>query len=245
MKHIRILPRIAGLCLFLTGGMLWVSGCSGKQGFALSGRTNKNGTAGVVIPGTGASGIASSSGLLVPESPAVLSDEPASTDGSLFSLDGSPFNSDGSPPVSVLPANSQASNQRLIKVDPKYQANQGFVEIKEKMFIAQTNDVYLNPEDYLGKTIKLEGIFQTQSYSSTEPPYCFVIRYGPGCCGNDGNAGFEVMWEQADAIYPAENDWVEAIGVLGAYEEDGYPYICINLSSLKVLETRGQEFVTQ
>ncbi|MHB9292238.1 hypothetical protein Holit_01333 [Hollandina sp. SP2] len=239
MKHIQRLPQIAGLWLLLTGGMLLVSGCSGKQGFALSGRTNKNGTAGVVIPGAGSSGIASSSGLLVPESPAVLSDEPASsTDGSLLSLDGSPA-------VSVLPADLQDSNQRLIKVDPKYQTNQGFLEIKEKMFIAQTNDVYLNPEDYLGKTIKLEGLFQTQSYSSTEPPYYFVIRYGPGCCGNDGNAGFEVMWEQADAIYPTENDWVEAIGVLGSYEEDGYPYICINLSSLKVLETRGQEFVTQ
>jgi uncharacterized membrane protein YcgQ (UPF0703/DUF1980 family) len=204
--------------------MLWVSGCSGKQGFALSGRTNKNGTPGIILPGSGSSGIASSSGLLVPESSAVLSDGPA---------------------VSVLQADTQDPNKRLIKVDPKYQANQGLLEIKEKMFIAQTNDVYLNPEDYLGKTIKLEGIFQTQSYSSTEPPYYFVIRYGPGCCGNDGNAGFEVMWEQEDAIYPAENDWVEVIGVLGAYEEDGYPYICINLSSLKVLETRGQEFVTQ
>jgi uncharacterized membrane protein YcgQ (UPF0703/DUF1980 family) len=204
--------------------MLWVNGCSNKQGFALSGRTNKNGTAGIVIPGSGSSSIAGSSGLLVPESPTVLSDGPA---------------------VSVVQEAAQDSNTRLIRVDPKYQANQGLVEIKEKMFIAQTNDVYLNPEDYLGKTIKLEGIFQTQSYSSTEPPYYFVIRYGPGCCGNDGNAGFEVMWEQADAVYPAENDWVEAVGVLGAYEEDGYPYICINLSSLTVLETRGQEFVTQ
>jgi hypothetical protein len=206
--------------------MLGVSGCKGKQGVALSGWTNKNGTAGVVLPGvgSGSSGIAGSGGLLVPESPAV----PAA--GSA---------------VLVLPGDTQEANKRLVTVDPKYQANQGLIEIKEKMFIAQTNDVYLNPEDYLGKTIKLEGIFQTQSYSSTESPYYFVIRYGPGCCGNDGNAGFEVMWEQADAIYPTENDWVEAIGVLGAYEEDGYPYICINLSSLKVLETRGQEFVTQ
>jgi uncharacterized membrane protein YcgQ (UPF0703/DUF1980 family) len=204
--------------------MLWVSGCSTKQGFPLSGRTNKNGTLGIVIPGSGSSDPASAGGLLVPESPALLSDGPA---------------------VSVLQADTQDSGKRLIKVDPKYQANQGLIEIKEKMFIAQTNDVYLNPEEYLGKTIKLEGIFQRQFYSSTEPPYYFVIRYGPGCCGNDGNAGFEVMWEQGDAMYPAENDWVEAIGVLGAYEEDGYPYICINLSSLKVLETRGQEFVTQ
>lgn len=223
MKHRRRLPRITGLCLLCTLGMVWASGCSEKQGFALSGRTNKNGTAGIVLPGSGSSGIASSGGLLVPESPPLVSDGPA---------------------VSVVQGAAQDPNKRLITVDPKYQANQGLVEIKEKMFIAQTNDVYLNPEEYLGKTITLEGLFQTQSYFGTEP-YYFVIRYGPGCCGNDGNAGFEVMWEQEDAVYPAENDWVEAIGILGSYEEEGYPYLCINLSSLKVLETRGQEFVTQ
>jgi hypothetical protein len=124
--------------------------------------------------------------------------------------------------------------------------NQGFLEIKEKMFIAQTNDVYSNPEEYLGKTLKLEGVFQTQkAYTVNGDPYYFVIRYGPGCCGSDGNAGFEVMWETPDGVYAQPNDWVEAVGVLKSYEEDGYPYICISLSSLKVLETRGAEFVAQ
>jgi hypothetical protein len=204
-------------------GVLWVSGCNGKQGSALSGRTNKNGTLAPVFSGGGSS-LASVGGFLVPESPAA---------------------SFGEAGIAGLPADTQETTKRLVKVDAQYQANQGLVEIREKMFIAQTNDVYLNPEEYLGKTIKLEGIFQVQSYADTESPYYFVIRYGPGCCGTDGNAGFEVMWDQVDAVYPAEDDWVEAIGVLGAYEEDGYPYICINLSSLKVLENRGKEFVTQ
>jgi zinc transport system permease protein len=118
------------------------------------------------------------------------------------------------------------------------------VEIKEKMFIAQTNDVYLNPEDYLGKTIKLEGLFKAEQYG--DQSYCFVIRYGPGCCGNDGNAGFEVAWDnQAAGAYPAIDEWVEASGVLRTYEEDGYPYLYLALSSLDVLDARGAEFVTQ
>ncbi|MDR1374982.1 MAG: metal ABC transporter permease, partial [Treponema sp.] len=122
------------------------------------------------------------------------------------------------------------------------------IEIKEKMFIAQTNDVYLNPEDYLGKTIKLEGIFVSTQYEGREDPYCFVIRYGPGCCGNDGNAGFEVAWETRQTEekgYPGMDAWVEATGTLSSYEEDGYPYLYIALKSLDVLEERGAEFVTQ
>ncbi|MDR0759839.1 MAG: hypothetical protein LBF74_06970 [Treponema sp.] len=127
------------------------------------------------------------------------------------------------------------------------------VEIKEKMFIAQTNDVYLNPEDYMGKTIKLEGLFK--SYDSTDygVSYCFVIRYGPGCCGNDGSAGFEVAWDREsrdeedapESSYPEEDAWVEAAGVLKSYEEDGFPYLYLSLSSLTVKEERGAEFVAQ
>jgi uncharacterized membrane protein YcgQ (UPF0703/DUF1980 family) len=116
------------------------------------------------------------------------------------------------------------------------------------MFIAQTNDVYLNTEDYLGKTIKLEGLFKSQYYEEMQRAYCFVIRYGPGCCGNDGSAGFEVAWDPGYTLgpsYPEEDAWVEAVGVLKTYEEDGFPYLYLALSSLTVKEERGAEFVSQ
>jgi uncharacterized membrane protein YcgQ (UPF0703/DUF1980 family) len=119
------------------------------------------------------------------------------------------------------------------------------IEIKEKMFIAQTNDVYLNPEDYLGKTIRLEGLFKQEQGIETD--YCFVIRYGPGCCGYDGNAGFEVAWDTnpPNAPYPSVDDWVEAVGVLKSYEEEGYSYLYLALSNLEVKAQRGAEFVSQ
>jgi zinc transport system permease protein len=130
------------------------------------------------------------------------------------------------------------------------------IEIKEKMFIAQTNDVYLNPEDYLGKTIKLEGMFKTDSYADLSRNFCFVLRTGPGCCGNDGSVGFEVAWPEAAGTnssaplvsghkYPKQDQWVEAVGKLAAYEEEGYPYLYLALVSLEVKNKRGSEFVSQ
>jgi len=120
------------------------------------------------------------------------------------------------------------------------------VEIKEKMYISQVNDVYLNSADYFGKTIKLEGIFTMEYSDSRTEPYCFVIRYGPGCCGYDGNAGFEVAWmNDRKEPYPEINAWVEATGVLKTYEEDDYQYLYLDLSSLYVLNTRGAEYVSQ
>jgi uncharacterized membrane protein YcgQ (UPF0703/DUF1980 family) len=167
----------------------------------------------------------------------------------LFVLSAASCVNRAAPPDAVTTGNAAA--QHVILPEAAISAvNQNraaaVVEIKEKMFIAQANDVYLNAEDYLGKTIRLEGLFKTEVYDGV--PRCFVLRYGPGCCGYDGNAGFEVAWDgelSSDRPYPLLDDWVKAEGQLKYYEEDGYPYLYIALSSLDILEERGAEFVTQ
>jgi len=123
-------------------------------------------------------------------------------------------------------------------------SNNKIIEIKEKMFITQVNDVYLNEKDYLGKTIKLEGVFINEPYSDDGDYYYFVVRYGPGCCGNDGVVGFEIKWDKSkERQYPQINSWVESTGVLKKYE--GEEYLYLDLISLNVLDKRGAENVVQ
>ena len=136
------------------------------------------------------------------------------------------FNKDG----------TSQSKQTETKTTAQKNSSSQVVEIKEKMFVAQTNDVYFNTDEYLGKTIKYEGIF------SKYEDYYSVIRYGPGCCGVDANCGFEVIW---DKTYPNVNDWVEVVGVLEEYEENGFKYLRLSVSSLKILTKRGAEYVSQ
>jgi len=90
----------------------------------------------------------------------------------------------------------------------------------------------------LGKTIKLEGIFNIYDVPDSEEIIYAVFRYGPGCCGVDANAGFEVILDDA---YPAQNGWVEAIGVLDEYREEQIWYLRLVLTSLTVLSARGAE----
>jgi uncharacterized membrane protein YcgQ (UPF0703/DUF1980 family) len=116
------------------------------------------------------------------------------------------------------------------------------VDIPEKMFIAQTNDIYLNAPDYIGKTIRYEGLFAEFQNIETGATYYSVIRYGPGCCGIDGNAGFEIKW---DGKYPEPHDWVKVAGTLEEYEEDGSWYLQLRLDEMNVLAVRGAETVTQ
>ena len=115
-------------------------------------------------------------------------------------------------------------------------------EITEKMFIEQVNDVYLNPDDYLGKPLKLEGVFESFYLEDTDETLRYVRRLGPGCCGNDGFVGFEVVY---GGEYPNKNDWVELIGIFEEYEENDMQYFRIRAASLTVMDERGNENIQQ
>lgn len=115
------------------------------------------------------------------------------------------------------------------------------VILKDKLFIAQCNDIYLNPDEYMDKVIKWEGIYTEATNPVTNETYKFIIRYGPGCCGNDGTAGFEILY---DGELPKKNDWVEAAGKIEMVEEDGNEFVAVRISELTVLDVRGQEFVS-
>lgn len=113
--------------------------------------------------------------------------------------------------------------------------------IREKMFITQINDIYLNPDEYKDKTIRLEGIFDAyEDPEDSKYNKYYVIRYGPGCCGNDGVAGFQILF---NGDKPKPNDWIEVTGELQMVVEDGSEYVALKVNDLKVLTERGAEYV--
>jgi hypothetical protein len=217
--------------------------CGGRG--VLSTPKNQAGTRSVVLPGYSPAAAPASWGPW----------EPADAPAGWASVE------EAAPPVSPDPGEEERapfSGETLFRQE-RARPERIDLEIREKMFIAQTNDVYLNPEDYLGKTIRLEGLFKVEQYVGEDKRYCFVLRYGPGCCGNDGSAGFEVAWGPPQAYagtggvpalppgpaWPVVDAWVEAVGTLDTYEEDGYPYLYLDLFSLAEMEKRGAEIVQQ
>ena len=119
------------------------------------------------------------------------------------------------------------------------------IEIRERMFLTHVNEIYLNAPDYMGRTIKLEGIFKIEQYEGET--VFFVLRNVPdGCCGGRGFAGFEVK-AAASLVrnFPENDSWVEAVGVLREYGTGFNKYLYLDLSSLNVLSRRGTEFVSR
>ena len=118
------------------------------------------------------------------------------------------------------------------------------LNITEKMYVTYINEIYTNTDEYLGKRLKLEGMFLSEYIPAYNETYYYVYRQGPGCCGNDGSmCGFE--FTSKDGKYPNDNDWIEVVGELNKYYEDGYEYLTIKADSVKVMDERGAEIVTQ
>ncbi len=147
-------------------------------------------------------------------------------------------------------APAEVTDSNLIQSPAKPQP--GYVEddrvgenelyIREKMFITQINDIYFNPSDYMDKIIVVEGMFQLiPGFDGTEATPA-VYRVGPGCCGNDGWAGFRLI---LDGEYPAENAWIRVKGKPVFDQQDVYMSVFLDVTEIEVKELRGAEFVEQ
>lgn len=123
-------------------------------------------------------------------------------------------------------------------LQPDYE---NMITITEKMYVSWINEIYINPKSYIGKNIKIQGMYQVDHLESTGTTYYYVYRVGPGCCGNDGNmCGFEFIGNTEGL---SDNDWIEVTGVLTEYQENGVSYLTISASSVTKMETRGNEVV--
>ena len=117
------------------------------------------------------------------------------------------------------------------------------VFIRDRFFMTETLHIIINSNEYLGRTIRYEGLFREFVSPSTGNSFYAVIRTTPGCCGDDGIIGFEVYMGD---IKPFEQDaWVEITGVLDMFESGGFEFPALRAVSIRELDVRGQEFVTQ
>lgn len=122
-------------------------------------------------------------------------------------------------------------------------AEEGIVEIKEKMFLTQINDIYYNYDDYKDKKIVVEGMFALFESADGKSRSPVVFRYGPGCCSNDGWGGFLLDYKDNQ---PATKDWIRVVGTPEIRDSTlGLPELYLKVETLEVKTKRGLELVKQ
>ena len=125
---------------------------------------------------------------------------------------------------------------------PETSADGNTLIISEKMFLTQINDIFYNFDLYKDKTIVVEGMYMLFFNQDGVQDTPAVYRRGPGCCGNDGWGGFLLKY---DGDYPEDNAWIKVTGTPELVNNEYFPDLYLNVSSIEVLEERGEEFVSQ
>ncbi len=97
-------------------------------------------------------------------------------------------------------------------------------QMSNTMVYAEVYNMMMTPEDYVGKTIHMEGIFSTY-YDQNEDQYyhACVIQDATACCAQ----GIEFVLKgnpQFPEGYPEQGDLITVSGIFELYEENGLEY---------------------
>ena len=105
----------------------------------------------------------------------------------------------------------------------------GIIEIEDWLFDAQVQRIKIFREDYLGRTIRYEGMFMSLVWEG-ETIY-FVAREGGGCCGING---FEVYLNDIPRF--DDETWVEVTGILEEFFVEALNNYILRLNVITMLE---------
>jgi uncharacterized membrane protein YcgQ (UPF0703/DUF1980 family) len=112
------------------------------------------------------------------------------------------------------------------------------VVMSDNRFLTQLNDIYLNFDEYNGKTIEIEG------FPMIDPQYTFIGRYSPGCPYCSGNYAYIEYKYDGKIDLTSEKDWIKIIGTLKKGNDGKTDYIYIQVSSIEKMATRGKDTVS-
>lgn len=134
-------------------------------------------------------------------------------------------NSDSKDPFSY---NASIPEQKNLLIDENLMENADksvdydLTVMNADMVYASVYQLMVDPEDFIGKTFKMEGIFYAQYYEVTNKNYYYlIIEDALACCAQ----GMEFVWGDGNHVYPDDYPKNQSRAVIKGkfetYKEDG------------------------
>ena len=104
-------------------------------------------------------------------------------------------------------------------------------QMSSNMVYATVYQMMVTPEEYEGKTFRIDGNFYATYYEATKKYYFyFIIQDATACCAQ----GMEFVWDDGSHIYPDEypedNAEIVVEGTFETYKEEGDSNLYCRLS---------------
>ncbi len=144
---------------------------------------------------------------------------------------------------------TEASDQEIVTEEDKVneQETQASVTTTDGIDVDLTvlsstmvySEVYMmmvSPEDYIGKMIKMGGLFTSYYDENTDKRYfACIIQDATACCAQGVEFVLNDNYVYPDD-YPDEGGEICVVGTFGTYEEDGYTYYTLRNAEICELE---------
>ena len=106
-----------------------------------------------------------------------------------------------------------------------------FTKMNLTMIFAQSYNMILESQDYLGKTVKFEGQLFSEYNENAKTTFHAILQYdATACC----QAGFELIFKDGQEV-PPDGSTVEVIGKYSYTDKFGFDYFYLECSKVKVL----------
>lgn len=111
-------------------------------------------------------------------------------------------------------------------------------EMGSDMVYATVYQLMVNPGEYIGKTIKMEGTYYASYFEQTKQYYHYcIIKDAMQCCSQ----GMEFIWEDGSHVYPddypEDGTQIVVTGTFATYREEGSDslYCCLRDSEMVIV----------
>ena len=190
-------------CMVLLLCILLITGCSNKKGTNGKGVNNTNSIE------------------------KVIDNQIANEDGKTETTESEKASSDVESNKDIEDTISGAENVR----DTDETVDYDLTQMSSDMVYATVYQMMVTPEEYEGKTFRIDGNFYATYYEATKKYYFYcIIQDATACCAQ----GLEFIWDDGSHIYPDEypedNAEIVVEGTFETYREDGDENLYCRLS---------------
>ena len=190
-------------CMVLLLCILLITGCSNKKGTNGKGVNNTNSIE------------------------KVIDNQIANEDGKTETTESEKASSDVESNKGIEDTISGAENVR----DTDETVDYDLTQMSSDMVYATVYQMMVTPEEYEGKTFRIDGNFYATYYEATKKYYYYcIIQDATACCAQ----GMEFIWDDGSHIYPDEypedNAEIVVEGTFETYREDGDENLYCRLS---------------
>lgn len=104
-------------------------------------------------------------------------------------------------------------------------------KLNSTMVYSEVYNMMYEPENYIGKTIKMAGSLNKFSGEEDKMYYACIVADATACC----QSGIEFEWEgeHAASDYPEENSLITVVGIFDSYSEGERTYYHLRNAKMK------------